>query len=616
MGEAYMNTKKMRFCDMFFILSLCVCTVFLIFRLQNAPNIVDESFYPTIALRLINGDSLVTDEWHLSQFSALFLYLPVKLWLAIRGSTNGIVLFLRCLYLCVHFGSAIGLYTFFRKHGWWAMLAALLFYSQSPMGIMSLNYNSLFALFLLTTCLLLLTICRKPKNIFFILTGACYACACVCNPIFCGVFLLYITLCLFFAYKNSRFHKQNIILSNKERKKQNKKLRKLPQKTAENDIFFNKKAFLLFLAGICLIAVCCLIFFFATGGTLSGFVQNFKHLLTDSEHNYFNSPLIEFWKKLKNAASAFNTISFGLFFLPIVLFVALALDKKRKVISHKIIYICLSLALGIFYIAGITTASANNEGSIYFYSLPLLLLSAVSYILTANKNKKRFYCFWLPCAIAALAQFLASNLLLWAIGWVFAIGNIAGVFFVKDLFCELKDEKEKIRPVLQKTGCILLCLGCCIQLTYNTVRLISSIPFDKTEFKQIETGPYENLYINNKYYGTFELSMSDLDKIKTYSNDDEPILLLAEMTWLYLYVDRPFGTYSAWQLSFEPERLEAYYELNPEKKPKYIYISAVLPHFNYGVSFKMAEDKATVMKEMFNCKEEKLSRGILLTVIE
>ncbi|MBR3955663.1 MAG: hypothetical protein IKJ63_09350 [Clostridia bacterium] len=211
---------------------------------------------------------------------------------------------------------------------------------------------------------------------------------------------------------------------------------------------------------------------------------------------------------------------------------------------------------------------------------------------------------------------MASNLLLWAIGWVLAIGNIAGVFFVKDLFYELKDEKEEIRTVLQKTSCTLLCMGCCLQLIFNLAVFCFAKISTQEESKQITHGPYENLHISNRFYGTSELSLRDLDKIKDRSNEDDPVLILSDMTWLYLYIDRPFGTYSAWQLSFEPERLEAYYELNPEKTPKYIYISAVIPRLNHGVSFKMAEDKATVMKEMFNCKEEKLSRGILLTVIE
>ncbi len=53
----------------------------------------DESFYPSISLRLINGESLVQHEWELTQFSSLFLYLPVCFWVAIKGSAEGIILF-------------------------------------------------------------------------------------------------------------------------------------------------------------------------------------------------------------------------------------------------------------------------------------------------------------------------------------------------------------------------------------------------------------------------------------------------------------------------------------------------------------------------------------------
>lgn len=611
-----MITKRIKMSDIIFLFSLLGCAVLFLLCLNGFAGFVDESFYPTAALRLINGDSLVADEWHLSQFSSLFLYVPVRLWLAVKGTTDGMVFFLRCLYACIHLLCATGIYLFFRKHGVWAVVAAVLFCTQTPMQIINLSYNSLFALFLTAGCLLLLTIYEKQKPLHYILAGLVYACACVCNPLFCVVFVLYCIAWPIIKYRNSNFHRQNIIISNKRRKKENKKERALPQKCAVYDTFFSQKAFLLFGIGIAAIAVVCLIFFFATGGTLSAFSQNFRHLLTDTEHGVFKFPLEGLWDKAKDVATAFNTISFGLFFLPIVLFVALIADKKRKNAAHKTVYLAASLALAVFYTAGVSVAVMRGEGDVHFFSLPFYLLSCVCYILTTNKNKKLFYCIWIPSAIGAFAQHMASNLGLLAIGWVLAIGNIAGVFFMKDLLGELQTEKAECKKALQKSIRVILCLGLILQLAFQSISLFYRYYPNKDNMQIIENGPYENLYISRRYYGTYQQSLADLDKIKERSSEDDPVLILSDMTWLYLYIDRPFGTYSAWQLSFEPERLEAYYELNTEKTPKYIYISAVLSRSDYGVSFKMAEDKAVVMEEMFNCRQEKLSRGLLLTVME
>lgn len=608
-----MTTKRFKMCDIIFLFSLLGCAVLFLFCLNGFAGYVDESFYPTAALRLISGDSLVADEWHLSQFSSLFLYLPVRLWLAINGSADGMVFFLRCLYACIHLLCATGIYLFFRKHGPWAVVAALLFCTQTPMQIINLSYNSLFALFLTAGCLLILTIYEKQKPLHYILAGMVYACACVCNPLFCVVFVIYCIAWPIIKYRNSNFHRQNIILSNKRRKKENKKERALPQKCAVHGTFFSKKAFLLFGIGIAAIAVVCLVFFFATGGTLSAFAANFKHLLTDSEH-FSDNLLLGFIGRLADTASAFNTISFKLFFLPILLYVALIFDKKRQLPNHIVTYLICAFALAVFYTAGVAVAVMNGDGNVHFFSLPLLLISTVSYILTKNKNKKLFYCVWIPGVIAACAQYLASNLALLAIGWVLTISNFAGIFFIRDLLVELKEEKEDCKKALKSIACIVLCFGIGLQIAFQSISLFCRYYPEKDEMQIIKNGPYENLYISRRYYGTYRQSLADLDEIKDRSSEDEPVLILSDMTWLYLYIDRPFGTYSAWQLSFEPHRLKAYYELNPEKIPEYIYISAVMPRSDYGVSFKMAEDKAIVMKEMFNCTEQKMSRGILLTV--
>ena len=36
----------------------------------------DEAFYPSVPLRLVNGESLVSGDWHLTQFALIFTYIP------------------------------------------------------------------------------------------------------------------------------------------------------------------------------------------------------------------------------------------------------------------------------------------------------------------------------------------------------------------------------------------------------------------------------------------------------------------------------------------------------------------------------------------------------------
>ena len=87
---------------------------------------------------------------------------------------------------------------------------------------------------------------------------------------------------------------------------------------------------------------------------------------------------------------------------------------------------------------------------------------------------------------------------------------------------------------------------------------------------------------------------------------------------MYLYIDRPFGTYSTWQPFVEPARLRSYYREHPEKIPKYIYVGNVfIPSSaisDYKVKQVRAENYAEKITEIFDCEQENLSNGILLTV--
>ena len=54
--------------------------------------IPDEALYLTIPYRLLQGDSLLLHEWHVTQLASLLLLLPLRLVLALRTSTEGVLL--------------------------------------------------------------------------------------------------------------------------------------------------------------------------------------------------------------------------------------------------------------------------------------------------------------------------------------------------------------------------------------------------------------------------------------------------------------------------------------------------------------------------------------------
>lgn len=577
--------KKMQKSDYFFIIAMLAGLFMHLLCLYGADHFADESFFPTIPLRLINGESLVQDEWHLTQFTSVFLYLPVRIWLAIKGSTEGIILFLRCFYLTIHTAVAIGLYAYFRKQKIWAVVAALIFYTQVPLRFMSANYHSLLALSLLLFTLTLVTLCEKDNIFLYLFAGFCFGCGCICNPFTCALFVVYILLCLV------RRRKQGL-----------------------SQRFFSLPAFLKFSAGIAIAAVMLIVFFFATGGTISSLLENIPNLLTDTGHNIFASPMDAFLEKLARAANVFHQISFGVPFLLPVLYVALLLDKKRKVLSHKLVYLGISFAMAIFYIAGVAIVSLGNSRA-FALSLPLAIVTSVCYILTEQKNKKLFYCMWLPGLIATFVQFCASDLIL-TVFWVLTISNIAGVFFMKDFLKETLPEKSSIYTTCK----VLCCLVLCLQLTFQCVMYSWGRTVNTNASVQLSKGPYAGFYLSEETHANNCSVMQDLDVIKERSAPDDSILIISEFSWMYLYIDRPFATYSAWQPWLETQRLKEYYESNPDKTPKYIYVGWTYIPTSVTDGHMLNPDRAQldadVLKKMFDCEQENLSAGILLTVKE
>lgn len=615
--------KKLQKCDYYCILAMVVVLIMHLLCIFGPEHFADESFYPTVPLRLINGESLVGDEWHLTQFSSLFLYLPVRFWLAVKGSTEGIVLFLRFFYLAIHTTVSVGLYTYFRKYKIWAIVAAIMFYSQVPLRFMSANYHSLLALFLLLLTITLLLINKNNKLIFYLIAGFCYGCCCVCNPFECLVFPIYIVACIIWRFKPVP------VINKKQGKKNNKKYKKNKNKGAAKLVanknehicnkYFGKAAFVKFSSGLLIAVFISVVFFFITNGRLITLVENIPNLLNDGGHDIFESPISAFVNKIKLTFGFINDICFGLPWLLPVFYLALLFDKKRMDTKHKTIYIILSFALCLFFVVGVIVGAVNSSRCLAT-TLPFAIISTVCYILTENKNKKLFYCMWLPSAIGTVVQYLASDLHL-SVMWVLTIGNIAGVFFVKDFINENPEKKAKFGKRRIKNSAklcsSLVCAGICVQLFFQCgLYVVGRVPTNNS--LMLESGPYKGIYVTEESYRKNNDIMKDLDVIKERSDVDDPVLIISEFSWMYLYIDRPFATYSAWQPYLEADRLEVYYYINPHKRPKYIYVGyTTIPGGvlkGHGHSVERAERYADTLKQMFDCDEEILPNGILLTV--
>ena len=574
----------------------------------------DETHYATVPFRLINGDSLVQHEWHLTQFASLFSYLPVRIWMAIKGSADGIFVFLRCVYLTIHTSVAVLIYRFFKQYGKWAILASMMFYVQITYRIQAISYQSMFAIFLLLLTLCLLSIYQNSSTRSYVFAGVCFGCCCVCNPLFCIVFVLYLLGCALWTKrqviveniiknKTSRNQGKGKKLTKRQKREQKQQLTNAFPNMENYSCFFNKKAILWVTLGILIVAVIALVFFFSTGGTIDSIINNIENLLGSSEYDIASKSV---FFKLQQTINYFSIANLGMPWILPLIFIVLLFDKNRTSNIHRFAYLTVLSLWTVMFIFGVMR---NIEIYLCAISLPFSVISTTCYLLTENKNKTLFYCMYLPCLVATFFHYLAADTLLGAIGVVLAISNVAGVFFARDLWREMRFvSKDNSATTVNKEGSpvfrSVIIVAFCLQILFYGVFYQYGQIYGK-DTPKATTGPYSGLYMSEENYDRYNKTMSDLDYIKKYSSYSSPILVVSYSNWMYLHLDRPIATYTTWYRgTLDVDLLKTYYKENPKKIPKYVYYESSDPQ-NANIN---------IVTELFEVSRENLSNGVLLTV--
>ncbi len=607
--------KKLKKTDFLFVISLLLVLLLHISFLFIIPFSDDESFYATIPFRLVNGDSLIQHEWHLSQFASLFSCLPVYIWTAIKGSTEGMFIFLRCTYLLIHTTIAVIIYIFFRKYEKWAVMASMIFYIQIPYRFIAISYHSAFVVFLLLLSLCLISIYQKKSVRFYVLAGICFGCCCVCNPLFCFAFVLYLLGCALWTkreeiktnvirIRDSRNLKKEKKLTKKQKRQQKQQRLDDSPNVESYNRFFTKEAILRFSCGILIAVVIAVLFYFLTGGTIDSITRNIENLLGSSEYDIASSSI---FSKFQKTGYYFSEANLGMPWILPAIFIALLFDKKKRSNTHRFAYLFVSVLWTIMFI--ISIMRDNIEYDLYAISLPFCVISAICYVLTENKNKMLFYCMYIPCLIATFFQYLAADTHLAAIGIVLAVNNVAGVFFAMDLFKEMHfDSKKNYETATKKVfpalcrSMIIICF--CLQMFFYGI-FYQHGQISREGAIKATTGPYSGLYMNEEQYNEYSKEISDMDSIKALTVKKTPVLLASYNNWMYLYLNQPIATYTTWyQGSLDKNQLISYYQENPKKIPKYVYVESSDPK----------EARIQIASEMFECTIEELSNGVLLTV--
>ena len=169
------DKKKHLRCDVAFFAMLAVLATFMIWKAPYGYAGADEGFYLTIPYRLTQGDSLLSDEWHVSQLSALLLYPIMLIYRMLGGNSDGIILIFRYIYIAVQVLCTMLIYFDLRgddgEHSLGALCAAAVFMPYAPFFIMALSYNSMGIMTLTLSGISVAT--AKEKNVKIWRGGYC-----------------------------------------------------------------------------------------------------------------------------------------------------------------------------------------------------------------------------------------------------------------------------------------------------------------------------------------------------------------------------------------------------------------------------------------------------------
>ncbi len=574
--------------DVFFFSAVFFSFLVILHNYLFSSPMMDESFYPSVALRLINGDSLISDEWHMTQFSALFNIVPVFLFVKLSGSTSGIILYMRILYCILHFLFAFFLYRVFRNKGNIAVIASIVF--MIPFYMFAVSYHTVYGLCLFGLSVFLYLFCTCRNNIFLITAGFLYGCCCVCNPLVCCIFPIYALLCLFFG-----------------------RGKRLKRKSANNkdtdfiELFFVRRSLFLFFYGIAIIAAICILFFVFTNGSFSNIFDNIKMMINVSE---YSSGLLQ---KITNIFAVFSNLSFNMPWLLPIFFLVLAIDRNRNRVLHKLIYLFFAFCLFVLYSVRILTCFEPGTFSVL---LPITMFSHICYILTDKKGRNRllFITVWVPGVVGAVFQLFGSRSTFVAFGGVVLPAAFAGVFFVseliKELFTEIKtviNKGKRGKKIVSRASVGILVVTLCFQFvfqTYCSVNYYEWYAGPKLSYSDsiyVTDGPLKGTLVSKEYSKEYNKMLADLDYISLNSEENDAVLILSHYSWPYLYLNRPSASYSSWGEIVNVGSLENYYIMNPDKIPKYIYIS------NDYYSFELELE----LRWMIECHKTHLENGVL-----
>ena len=530
-----------------FAMLMIAAAVFLFWKCRYGFANKDESLYLAIPYRLWQGDGLIVDEWNLSAFSSFLLMPFMYIYMAIVGTTEGILLNFRYIFTAVQGLCAVFMYFKLKRYNWFgAAAAALTFFIYAPFGIMALSYNSMGIQCMAVASVLLLTNEKRTK-LPYIIAGVLFAAAVLCCPFLVAVYAFYSVLVLINVLKKSCF---------------------------SLDVL-DKKCWIWLTVGVSALAVLFLAFVLSRA-SVSEIITGLQWMLNDPQHEskgMLSVIAAYFTEVLK--CSDWSLIVYAGYVALLILHVF----SKGKIPSS--ILFCAGAVLAAVMMAPFVTWQMYINRVIF----PVNVFAAFCVVLSENENVKRlFKIVWLPGFMYGICIHMASTEGFLNIASVSLISLMASLVIVVIVGMETM-AKTRNGFINLVTACavaavLVMQIGATVYTRYESVFWESGwfgggMP---AQTQTLEKGPEKGILASVEKEEMYNSFVEDVDAL-TAEYDPESILYISQNTWLYLLSeDARVASFSAWLPGIDEEqmkhtiaRLESYFDMHNEKLPQVIY---------------------------------------------
>lgn len=491
---------------------------------------IDESVHLLIPLRFVWGDIPIIHEKIGIQFSSIWTYPFCYAYYHLVGSTNGIFLANRIAFNILW--GIFGLFLFYRlRHisliG--AMISSFTIFLFVPFDLMSLYYNTIGQITLISSCVIILTAERFPKA-QFIIAGFLFAIAVTTCPYTLSI---YVWMLILAAIKR--------------------------------DFGLFKKWIFVSIGSLSAFIIFCLFYF--KNCSLSTLIDMLQYISTDPTHtNSVTEKIVTYFTS--SAQASFLTPLVFVFSPVIALWVKIKRSNTSRLIGTLAVVISVIILQISFFILG------NNTNH---YMVGLVAVGIYCYIVSDDPMiKKLFYALVVPSILYSISLHIASNTLFMAISSGGALGSVAGILMIFLLINEsggLNSADQRLIRLLKAASVSLFSIQILLLLFLRFTAISCDGSISKMTNK-VDSGAMSGLYITDDRYDLFCRLSTDIDYIN-HNYDYSNILILSSELWPYLDVNGKPATYISWIYLVSPELLHQFYTDYPDKSADVIYIDDI-----------------------------------------